>query len=125
MHHKKAPVNLNLLSIRLPVTAFVSILHRVTGLLLFVSLPFVLLLFESILTDTATTQHSGFLLSQWYMRWLFLIALWSLAHHLFAGIRFLLLDIDIGVMRSTARQTAWVILVLDVLFMLLLGVWVI
>jgi succinate dehydrogenase / fumarate reductase cytochrome b subunit len=121
MYNNKAPVNLDLLSIRMPVTAVVSILHRITGLLLFISMPFCLLFFELILSQATTATQFTYLFSLWYVRCLLFLVLWSLVHHLFAGLRFLFLDIDIGVTRNAARGSAWVILVLDSISLLVLG----
>ena len=121
MYNNKAPVNLDLLSIRMPVTAVVSILHRITGLLLFISMPFCLLFFELILSQATTATQFTCLFSLWYVRCLLFLVLWSLVHHLFAGLRFLFLDIDIGVTRNAARGSAWVILVLDSISLLVLG----
>ena len=123
MHSKQPPVNLNLLSIRFPVTAFVSILHRITGFVLFISLPFCLYLLEHTLTKAVPGQDLTDLFSYLGTKVVLFMVLLSLGHHLFAGIRYLLLDIDIGVLRQSARRSAWMIVFLDGALLVLCAGW--
>jgi len=122
MQPKQAPVNLNLLSIRQPVTAIVSILHRITGLILFLSLP-VLLYFIDLLTANESTAQQAMALysASLSLRIVFLLVSVSAFHHVLAGVRYLLLDIDIGVTRSSARAMCWAIVVLDIIALPVIG----
>ena len=101
-------VYLNLLQIRLPVAGVMSILHRASGLLMFLLIP--LLLYG---LDQSLRSPDGFAsvttLFQGGSRFLLVPVIWALCHHLLAGIRFLLLDIDIGLERHTMRATAWLV----------------
>ncbi len=105
------PRYLNLIQIHLPVTGFASIAHRVTGVLLFLLIPLLLYLFELSLESEEGFLRVWAILTSLPARLFFVLLAWSLAHHLFAGIRYLFIDIDIGVELPTARMNAWIVLV--------------
>lgn len=104
------PVYLNLVRIRQPATARVSIGHRVSGLLVFFALPLCLYLFERSLRGpehyAAVLELSGSPLGIAVT----LVLLWMLLLHFLAGIRFLLIDVDVGVDIGPARRSARAIL---------------
>ena len=113
------PVFLDLRKIRWPVMAFVSGLHRASGVLLVLLLPVLVYLF-----DLSLRNEQGFLsvlnlLSSTPVRLLSVPLVWMLAHHFFAGVRFLLLDMDWGVEKPVARKTAWMVHVAAVVATLL------
>ena len=113
-----APVFLNLFRIRFPVAAITSIAHRISGVLLFLCFPFLVWLLDlSLQGPESYTQALALLQSLWVRLGLALIA-WSLLHHLLSGIRFLLIDIDVGVSLRTARRSAWVVNIFGVLLAL-------
>ena len=92
---------------RLPLAGRLSIMHRATGVLLFLALPLVLLpAFEASLTS----ELSFFDLSQFFQSKLVkavaLVLLWAYLHHFCAGIRYLLLDLHVGVDKDSARKSA-------------------
>lgn len=101
-----APKFLNLLAIRLPPGGIASIGHRVSGVLMFLSIPLFAWLFAlSLESEQGFRQATDY----WHaipMRLLSLALVWSLSHHLLAGIRHLLLDVDMGVTRVAARRSA-------------------
>ena len=107
---KPRPVFLNLTQIRLPVAGVMSIIHRVTGVVMVLSVPLLIYLLDLSLSgaegfDCATTLFAS--LPAKLMLFLFL---WGLMHHLLAGIRYLLIDIEIGVEKPLFRQTAWAVI---------------
>jgi succinate dehydrogenase / fumarate reductase cytochrome b subunit len=109
------PVYLNLFKIRLPVTGIVSLAHRVSGVLLFIAIPFLIYL-----VDISVSSEQGFADAIAWMDHPFvvlfqLMLIWSLAHHFFAGIRFLFLDFDIGITKSGSTMTAWLVIVVELL----------
>lgn len=114
------PIYLNLLQIRLPVAGVMSILHRASGLLMFLLIPVLLYFLDQSLKSA---QHFAELTALFHggARWLLVPAIWALCHHLLAGIRFLLLDIDIGVERATMRASAWFVNIAAVLLTLALS----
>ena len=100
------PVFLNLLQIKLPWMGIASILHRVTGVLLFLAIPLAFYLFgRSLEGESGFNQVVG-VLGSLPFKLLTLLLLWVLLHHLLAGIRFLLIDLDIGVTLPQARHSA-------------------
>jgi len=109
------PVNLNLLKIRQPITAIVSIGHRISGVLLFLSIPFIIWMLERSLQGPQGFAYVSALFDNSWIKILTLLLAWSAAHHFFAGIRFLLIDIEIGIDLATARTSAMVVNVLGVI----------
>ncbi len=115
MHTRQRPIYLNLLQIRLPIMGVVSLLHRASGVLLFLAIPYAVYLLGLSLTSRADFDHVIQQLEQPWLQLLLLTLIWGLAHHLFAGIRFLLIDADIGVQKSSARLGAWLVIVAEIL----------
>lgn len=104
------PKYLNLLKIYLPVTGVASILHRISGVLLFLGIPFLIYALSlSLRNPESFAQVYGFF-DNMLVRAFVLILLYSLAHHFFAGIRFLLLDLDVGVELKAARASALIVI---------------
>ena len=103
------PVFLNLLRIRQPVTAVVSILHRFTGILMVLALPGLIYLLQISLSSPEGFSQAATILDGQIARLFAVLMIWALAHHLFAGIRFLILDFDVGVGKSVARKSAWLV----------------
>lgn len=122
-HISKRPVYLNLFKIRLPIGGVVSILHRVTGVFLVLLLPPAIYLLQQSLQSAATFENAVRILGSLPGRALLLIVTWMFVQHLYSGIRHLLLDIDIGVERTTARRSAWLTLVVSIVTLLLIGLW--
>ncbi|MEJ2424293.1 MAG: succinate dehydrogenase, cytochrome b556 subunit [Candidatus Thiodiazotropha sp.] len=119
---KPRPVFLNLMKIRLPIAGIMSIIHRVTGVVMVVSIPFALYLFDRSLSGTDGFADARAFLHYGLVKMLLFLFLWGLMHHLLAGIRYLLIDIDIGVDKPVYRQTAWAVIVgAPVLALILLG----
>lgn len=104
------PRFLTLWQIRLPLPGLVSILHRLSGVVLFLALPFVLYLLQLSLASEAGFARAAAIISSWPLRLLGLLLLWLFLHHLFAGVRFLLIDLEWGSDLPTARRTALVVL---------------
>ena len=118
---KKRPVYLNLAQIRLPVPGFVSILHRISGALLFVA--GVWLLF---MLDRSLASQEGFDAVRRYADHVLvklgvLALIWAYCHHFCAGIRYLFLDLDKGGDLATARLTSWIVLAVSIVMTLFLG----
>lgn len=123
MQNSKRPVFLNLLQIHLPLMGWVSIAHRLTGVLLFLLLPLPLWLWQHSLGSAADFAQVEEWLQALPVRLLLLLMLWWFLHHLFAGIRFLLLDMDVGASIKVARSSAVALLLLDGLLLLGGGWW--
>ena len=116
------PVYLNLIKIRLPLPGIISFAHRITGVLLFLSLPFAVYLLDLSIASEQSFAKVQQILNQPVMLFVQILLLWSLAHHFFAGIRFLLIDAEIGVDKSQSRVGSWLVLLAEVLTLLVI-VW--
>jgi len=104
----RRPVFFHLTQIQMPVGALTSITHRVTGIVLALGIPFgVYLLDMSLQSPESFAQLRG-LFQQWPFKAVSIIVIWALAHHVLAGIRHLLSDIDIGSLLPAARRSAWI-----------------
>ncbi|MDQ3026320.1 MAG: succinate dehydrogenase, cytochrome b556 subunit [Pseudomonadota bacterium] len=106
----------------LPPPGLVSILHRVSGLLLFFPiLPLLLYMLQATLGSEQGYAHWREFFSRPIVKLLAVGALWLYAHHFWAGIRYLLLDVHIGVDKAPARASAVAVLALGIATTLLLG----
>jgi len=120
--NNKRPVFLNLLQIQMPVTAVVSVLHRLTGVVMFLSFPLLVRLLDLSVSGEAGFNQAVALLRHPLSQLLLYLLLWVVLHHLLAGVRYLLIDVEIGVARQQARASAWLVLISGVFAALLLGV---
>jgi len=111
---KPRPKYLNLqallFEIRLPVTGWVSILHRVSGALLFVAMVWLLWMLDRSLSSEAAFEKIKHYAGLWPVKLSLLVLIWAYCHHFCAGIRYLLLDLDKGIDLATARLTSWITL---------------
>jgi len=121
MHSQKArPVFLNLLQIKLPPTAIASILHRVAGVLLILSLPFLIYLFELSLTNQSSFNSALQLTKDPLVSLYLYLLLWAISHHFVAGIRYFLVDLEIVSGKCGARLSAAIVVAIG----LLVPIWV-
>lgn len=112
------PIHKNPLKIHLPVQAWISIGHRMSGLVVFLLIPLLLLAL-----DVSVASAEGFALLQAFsekmgLEWLFWIVFAALLFHLLAGIRHLLMDIHWGESKKASHYTAYAVLVLFLLLCL-------
>ena len=115
MSRDTRPVFLNLFQIRLPLQGIASITHRVTGVLLFLAIPLILWLLMKASASSADYDWVIEVINNpIFLPFTFLIT-WVFWHHLLAGIRFLLLDVDIGIARQASRQSALLAIVLGLI----------
>ncbi|HUL95413.1 MAG TPA: succinate dehydrogenase, cytochrome b556 subunit [Usitatibacter sp.] len=100
----------------LPPPGLVSILHRISGLLLFFPiLPVLLLTLQNVVGSEESFAVARGHLSHPFMKLLLVGFAWLYAHHFFAGLRYLLLDMHWGIDKVPARTSAYVVLVLGAL----------
>lgn len=122
--NKKRPVNLDLLSMKFPPMAIVSILHRISGIVLFLFLPIVLyIVSQSLPSEQAFAQTKIMLLHPGYklIIWAFSAAM---IYHIIAGFRHIIMDLGFGEHLSAGRRSALFILVLSVILTILVGIWI-
>ena len=100
---------LNLLHIRQPIPAITSILHRISGVLLFFgAVPFLLWGVQASLASAESFEALRAFIARPVVKLALLVFVWAYLHHLFAGLRHVLLDIHIGLDLGPARQSATV-----------------
>jgi len=99
---------------RLPLAAKISILHRVSGALLFVFLPFLLYLFDQSLTSELSFESFKFFLSNLLVKLITLVLAWAFLFHFCAGIRHLLMDTNHeSVSKENGHRTSIVVFVVS------------
>ena len=117
---KYRPKNLNLFTIKLPINAVVSILHRVSGIGLFLSLPLILWGLQSLVHSESSYQLLTSWLNTWFVKIMLIGLAWAFFHHFFAGIRHLLQDIhwmtSLNNARLSSRILLWLVGILAVVF---------
>ena len=111
---KKRPKNLDLTTIKLPLPAKVSILHRVSGAGLFLCLPLLLWLFGASVTSPECFATFKSVAAAWPAKVIFAGLIWAYAHHFCAGIRFLLLDLHVGIEKEAAFKSSLAVLVVSI-----------
>jgi succinate dehydrogenase / fumarate reductase cytochrome b subunit len=130
---KKAPVYRNLhvsqlASYRLPPAGWVSILHRISGALMFLLLPFVIWMFDTSLSSEVSFDEfrSAFvsgvgLAPGWFVKLVAFALIWAYLLHFCAGLRHLWMDATHAVGLEFGRLSAWVVIGLSSLLTLVLG----
>ncbi len=117
------PVYLNLVEIRQPLPAKVSILHRASGaLLFFVGVPAILWAVGASLASPETFERLRAVLASPVAKLVALVLAWAYLHHLLAGVRHLLLDAGVGQELREARQSAAAVLAISLFLTVLVGV---
>ena len=100
---------------RMPLAAILSILHRVSGALLFLFLPFLLFLFDQSLTSELSFEVFKAFLSNIVVKLIVLALSWAFLHHFCAGIRHLLMDVNHdAVTKEGGKRTAVVVFVVSI-----------
>lgn len=122
MSVKSRPVYLDLPNIRLPIPGIVSILHRISGVGLFLMLPVLLYFFSGTLSRESDFDTYRSIVSHPLAKLLLIGLLWAYLHHFFAGIRFLFLDMHKGLELNTARTTAKIVFFSALVLTAVLGV---
>jgi len=115
------PKHLNLLEIRLPLPAFVSILHRVSGALLFMLLPLLLCLLASSLESPQSFAQFKSWVGHPLVKIALLGVLWAYLHHFCAGIRHLVMDMHIGLELASARASSYAVLGVSIILTAAIG----
>jgi succinate dehydrogenase / fumarate reductase, cytochrome b subunit len=110
-----------IVSYSLPPAGMVSILHRISGAALFLFLPLLLWLFDLSLISELTFARLAEIAGQWWMKLILLGLVWAFLHHLVAGIRYLVLDLHIGLDKGPSRSSALAVFAVSIPLTLLAG----
>ncbi|WP_422445978.1 MULTISPECIES: succinate dehydrogenase, cytochrome b556 subunit [unclassified Endozoicomonas] len=122
--NSKRPVNLDITTIKLPLPAYTSILHRISGVILFIGLGFILYGLELSLASEESFNALKALLSAPLAKFIIWGILSALIYHLIAGVKHLLMDMDVGDGKESGSLGSIVTLVLSTVLIILAGVWV-
>jgi succinate dehydrogenase / fumarate reductase, cytochrome b subunit len=106
---RRRPAFFNLARIQMPVGALASITHRVTGIFLALGVPFGIYVLDLSLQNPQSYARVSHFFDNVAFRIASIFFVWVLAHHVLAGIRHLLSDVDIGSQLPAARRSAWVV----------------
>ena len=120
--NKQRPKHLALHQIKLPLPGIVSILHRISGLLLFFSLPLMLLMLQYSLTSIETYTQLMTMLANPLLKLMLLGLLWAFLHHFCAGLRYLAIDLHWVRDLAQARNSSKVVMFVSLASTVLLGV---
>jgi succinate dehydrogenase / fumarate reductase cytochrome b subunit len=120
--NKPRPVHLDLTKIRLPLPGILSILHRVSGLGLFLFLPLLLGLLQMSLGSQEQYGNFSALVGHPLVKLILLGLTWAFLHHLFAGIRYLVMDVNHqAATLQRGRQSAVIVFVVSLVLTVVLG----
>lgn len=113
---------------RLPLAGLVSILHRISGAIMFVLLPFIIWMFDvSVSSEISFARFKGVfnsgwgLAPGWFMKLVLLALIWAYLHHLIAGLRHLWMDVSHAVSKEFGKNSAATTLVLSIGLTLIFG----
>jgi succinate dehydrogenase / fumarate reductase cytochrome b subunit len=98
---------------RMPLASIVSILHRISGFLMFALLPFVLYLLQnSLRSEISFAYYQGFVTYP-LVKLIILALVWGYMHHFSAGVRHLIMDAHVGLDKDSARKSSAAVLVVS------------
>lgn len=107
----------------MPLTAVTSILHRISGIVLFLSLPFALWALQKSLSNEAGFLELKDCLSAPLMKAALTAVLAALIYHLVAGVRHLLMDLGIGETKQGGLMGSQILLVVSIVLTVIVGIW--
>ena len=121
--NSKRPVNLDITTIKLPLPAYISILHRVSGVFLFLGFGLLLYALEMSLASRSSFASLQEMLALPVARFVIWLVLSALIYHFIAGIKHLLMDVDIGDGKESGRFGAVLTLIVSFALIAATGVW--
>jgi succinate dehydrogenase / fumarate reductase, cytochrome b subunit len=106
---------------RLPLAGFISILHRISGLLIFLLLPFLLCLFDQSLASQNAFDAIKEFTQPVLVKLVILALVWAYLHHFFAGLRHLAMDVHMGLDKDSSRRSAAAVFLISIPVTVLIG----
>ncbi|MEE4097269.1 succinate dehydrogenase, cytochrome b556 subunit [Pseudomonas viridiflava] len=122
--NSQRPVNLDLRTIKLPVTAYTSILHRISGVILFVGIAIMLYAMDKSLASEEGFGEVKACLTSPLAKLVIWGLLSALLYHLVAGIRHLIMDTGVGETLEGGKLGSKIVIAVSVILILLAGVWI-
>ena len=122
---KKRPVNLDLGTIKLPITSYVSILHRVSGVIMFFALAVFLWMLDTSLASEQSFNDLAAMFANPICQFIIWGSLAALAYHAVAGIRHMIMDFGVGEDSfASGRNSAWAAMIVAALVIALITWWI-
>ena len=121
---EKRPINLDITTIKFPLAAIASILHRITGVILFLGTGVLLYLLQLSLTSEAGFTSALELFNRISVKLVIWTLIVCIAYHLIAGLKHLIMDLGFGETKGAAEYGAKMLLFSLVFISLLAGVWI-
>ena len=118
---KRRPVSYNLSLFNLPLPGLVSIFHRISGVLLFLLLAWLLYLLDLSLDSEESFRRAQAIVSHPLAKLVLLGLLWAYLHHFFAGLRYLVMDTHVALDLASARATSAAVFILSLSLTVILG----
>lgn len=122
--NNKRPVNLDLRKFHFPLPAITSILHRISGVVIFIGIAFLLYGLDLSLSGPDGFAAVQSIMSGFFAKLIVWGILSALAYHLVAGIRHILMDVGIGESLQGGVLGAKLVVAISIILIVLLGVWV-
>ncbi|MNC26923.1 MULTISPECIES: succinate dehydrogenase, cytochrome b556 subunit [Pseudomonadaceae] len=122
--NSKRPVNLDLRTIQLPITAYTSIAHRISGVILFVGIAVLLYALDLSLTSEEGFEQVKACLTSPLAKFVIWGLLSALLYHMVAGIRHLIMDMGIGETLEGGKLGSKIVIAISAVLIVLAGVWV-
>lgn len=122
--NSQRPVNLDLRTIKLPVTAYTSILHRISGVILFVGLAVLLYALDTSLESEDGFKQVAACLTSPLAKFVMWGLLSALLYHLVAGVRHLIMDAGVGETLEGGKLGSQIVLAVSAVVIVLAGVWI-
>jgi succinate dehydrogenase / fumarate reductase cytochrome b subunit len=119
---KRRPVHLALHLIKLPLPGIVSIVHRISGLLLFLALPLLLSMLQYSLRSIETYTRMAQIGSHPLAKIVLFGLLWAFIFHFCAGLRYLAIDMHLVTSLKQARSSSKTVFLVSILLVVLIGV---
>lgn len=116
------PKYLDIPHIRFPAAAIISIMHRISGIALFLFLPFFLWILSGSLSSQDQFETYQNVVGNPLIKIILTLLLWGYMHHVFAGVRFLFLDVHKGIQLEQSRKTAKFVGIGAFVFAMIMGV---
>jgi succinate dehydrogenase / fumarate reductase cytochrome b subunit len=122
--NSQRPVNLDLRTIKLPITAYTSILHRVSGVILFLGIVVMLYALDKSLASEEGFAEVQACLTSPLAKLIIWGLLSALLYHLVAGVRHLIMDMGVGESLEGGKLGSKIVIAVSVVIIVLAGVWV-
>ncbi|WP_313515346.1 succinate dehydrogenase, cytochrome b556 subunit [Pseudomonas sp.] len=122
--NSQRPVNLDLRTIKLPITAYTSILHRISGVILFVGLAVMLFMLDKSLSSEEGFADVKMYLTSPLAKFVIWGLLSALLYHLVAGVRHLVMDTGVGETLEGGKKGSKIVIAVSVVLIVLAGVWI-